>query len=89
MSYTRLTYQIQSGPTAGFSEAEIFACVIKAIAPGNFLRPYLESKSFLTVDPLIQIMRCHFKEKDSSSTFTEMSNTVQSSTESPHDFVVR
>ena len=34
-------------------------------------------------------MSSHFKEKDSSSTFTEMSNAVQSSTESPHDFVVR
>ena len=32
-------------------------------------------------------MRSHFKEKDSSSTF-EMSNAVQSSTESTHDFVV-
>ena len=34
-------------------------------------------------------MRSHFREKDSSSTFTEMSNAVQSSTESPHDFAVR
>ena len=33
-------------------------------------------------------MRSHFREKDSSSTFTEMSNAAQSSTESPHDFVV-
>ena len=33
-------------------------------------------------------MMSHFREKDSSSTFTEMSNAVQSSTESPHDFVV-
>ena len=45
--------------------------------------------SFLTVDSLIQIMRSHSREKDSSSTFTEMSNAVQSSSESPHDFVVR
>ena len=34
-------------------------------------------------------MRSHFKGKYSSSTFTEMNNAVQSSTESLHDFVVR
>ena len=89
LSYTSLAYQIQNGQNAGFSEAEICAGVIKAIAPGNFLRAYLESKSTLNVKSLTQIMRSHFKEKDSSSTFTEMSNAVQSGNESPHDFVVR
>ena len=49
---------------------------------------FLESKSLLTVDSLVQITRSHFREKDSSSIFTEMSNAAQSSTESPHDFVV-
>ena len=89
LSYTSLAYQIQNGRTAGFSEAEMCAGVIKTIAPGNVLRSYLEPKFFLTVDSLIHIMRSHFKEKDSSSTFTEMSNVVHPSTESPHDFVVR
>ena len=79
---------MQNGQTAGFSEAEICAGVIKAIAPGNFSRLYLESKSFQTVDSLIQIMRSLFKEKDSSSSFEEMSNVVQSSTESPHGCAV-
>ena len=88
LSYTSLAYQIQNGRTAGFSEAEICAGVIKAIAPGNFLRSYLESKSYLNVDSPIQIMRIHFKEKDSLSTSTEMRNAIQSSTKSPHDFVV-
>ena len=46
-------------------------------------------KAFLTVNSLIQIKKTHFKEKDLSPTFTEMSNAVQSSTESPHDFAVR
>ena len=84
-----LAYQIQNGRTAWFSEAEICAGVIKAVSPGNFWRSYLELKSFLTVDSLIQIMRSHFREKESSSTFTEISNAVQSSTESPYDFVVQ
>ena len=34
-------------------------------------------------------MMNHFREKDSSSTFTEMTNAVNCSTESPHDVVVR
>ena len=89
LSYTSLAYQIQNGQTAGFSEAEVCAGVIKAIAPENILRSYLESMSFLTVDSLIQIMRSHFREKDSSSTFAEMSNAVQSSAESSHNFVAR
>ena len=79
---------MQNGQTAGFSEAEICTGVIKAIAPGNFSRLYLESKSFQTVDSLIQIMRSLFKEEDSSSSFEEMSNVVQASTESPHDCAV-
>ena len=89
LSYTSLAYQIQNGQTAGFSEAEVCAGVIKAIAPENILRSYLESMSFLTVDSLIQIMRSHFREKDSSSTFAEMSNAVQYSAESSHNFVAR
>ena len=89
LSYISLAYQIKNGQTVGFSEAEICAGVIKAIAPEIFLRSYLESESFPTVDSLIQIMRSYFKEKDLSSIFTEMRNAAQSSTESPHDFVVR
>ena len=43
---TSRDYQIHNGQTAGFSEAENYAAVIKAIARGNILRTYLESKVF-------------------------------------------
>ena len=89
LSYTSLAYQIQNGRKAGYSDDEICAGVIKSIAPGNHLRSYLESKSSLNVSSLIQIMRSHFSEKDSSSTLTEMSNSVQSVNESTYDFVVK
>ena len=75
--YTSLAYQIQNGQTAGFSEAEICARVIKAIAPGNFLRLYLESKSFLTVDLLIQIMRSHLKKKKKQTLWPLFMDGVQ------------
>lgn len=89
LSYTSLAYQIQNGRKAGYSDDEICAGVIRSIAPGNYLRSYLESKSSLNVLSLIQIMRSHFSEKDSSSTLTEMSNSVQSVNESTYDFVVK
>lgn len=89
LSYTSLAYQIQNGRKAGYNDDEICAGVIRSIAPGNYLRSYLESKSSLNVSSLIQIMRSHFSEKDSSSTITEMSNSVQSVNESTYDFVVK
>ena len=89
LSYTSLAYQIQNGRKAGYSDDEICAGVIKSIAPGNHLRSYLESKSSLNVPLIIQIMRSHFCEKDSSSKFTEMSNSVQSVNESTYEFVVK
>ena len=43
---TSRDYQIHNRRTAGFSEAENYAGVIKAIARGNILGTYLESKGF-------------------------------------------
>ena len=89
LSYTSLAYQIQNGCKAGYSDDEICAGVFTLIAPGNHLRSYLESRSSLNVSSIIQIMRSHFSEKGSSSTLTEMSNSVQSINESMYEFVVK
>ena len=89
LSYTSLAYQIQNGRKAGYSNDEICADVIKSIAPGNHLRSYLESKFSLNVSSIIQIVRSHFSEKDSSSTLTEMSNSVQSVNESTYEFIMK
>ena len=43
----------------------------------------MEEKSF------IQVLRSHYKEKDSAAVFHEMSNSVQSNTESELDFCLR
>ena len=72
-----------------FNDNEIWTSVIKSIVPENHLRSYPESKSSLNVSSLIQIMRRHFSESESSSMLTEMSNSVQSVNESTYDFVVR
>ena len=89
LSYTSLAYQIQNSCKAGYSDDEICAGVITSIAPGKHLRSYLESKSSLNVSSIIQIMRSHFSEKGSSSTLTEMSNSVQSVNESIYELVVK
>ena len=53
------------------------------------MRTYLESKKLVSLDSLIEILRSHFKEKDSSAVFTELSNAVQQIHETCLDFVIR
>ena len=66
----------------------ICAAVVRAISPGNNLRTYLESKKIVSLDSLIEILRSHFKEKDSSAMFTELGNAVQHTSEMCLDFVI-
>ena len=89
LSYTSLSYQIANAEKAGYSEEQICAAVVKAISPGNNLRTYLESKPGLNLVVVTEILRSHFKEKDSASVFTELGNAVQQSTENALDFVIR
>ena len=89
LPHPSLAYQIQNGRKAGYNDNEICAGVTKSIAPGNYLKSYLEKKPSLYFSSLIQIMRSHFSEKDSSSTLTEMSNSVQSVNDSTYDFVMK
>ena len=89
LSYTSLAYQIQNGRKAGYNDNETCAGVIKSFAPGNHLKSYLEWKPSLNLSSLIQIIESHFSEENSSSTLTEMSNSVQSVYESTHNFVVK
>ena len=73
----------------GYSEEMICSSVIKAITPGSYLRTYLESKHSLTLSSLVEVMRSHFREKDSTSIFSELSNVVQAANESCLDFIIR
>ena len=60
----------------------INSAVIKAISPSNHLiRTYFESKPGLHLASLVGVLRTHFKEKDSASTFTDLSNAAQLATE--------
>lgn len=89
LSYTSLLYQIENGRRQGYSGPIICDAVIRAISPSNNLRTYLESKNIISVDYLLEILKSHFKEKDSNSVLIELSNAVQDTTESVLDFVIR
>jgi hypothetical protein len=89
LSYTSLSYQIANARKLGYPEQGICAAVIKSISPSNNLRTYLESKRNLNLKTLIEVLRTHYKEKDSASVFMELSNAVQLTSETPLDFVIR
>ena len=89
LTYTSLSFQMQQAKTAGYSSKEVFAAVIKAIKPGSNLRNYLESRIDISETAFIQVLRSHFREKDSSSVFHELSNCVQLPSESELDFCLR
>ena len=89
LSYTSLSFQIQNAKKLGYSQENICGAVIKAISPSNYLRTYFESKPGLNLTSLLEILRSHFKEKDSASTFTDLSNAAQLPTETCLDFVIR
>ena len=89
LSYSSLSYQMLNGKKLGYSDEIICAAVIRAISPGNNLRTYLEGKTNLSKESLLEILRSHYKEKDSASTFTELSNVAQQTNETCLDFVIR
>ena len=89
LSYTSLSFQMGRGRKAGYTSTEIQAAVIRAMKPGSSLRNYMESREDMEDKVFIQILRSHYKEKDSTSVFHEMSNVFQSSSESEIDFCLR
>ena len=80
---------MKQGKEAGYSSKEICATVIRSIKAGSNLRNYLQSRVNISETAFIQIFRSHFKEKDATSVFHEMSNCVQLASESELDFSLR
>ena len=89
LTYTSLSFQIANARQRGFEDPEICAAVIKAISPGEYLRTYLEMCGNLTLDALIPILRTHFKEKDATLVYSELSNGTQNPSETENDFCLR
>ena len=72
LSYTSLSFQMEKGKKSGYSEGEIQTAVIKGIKHGSSLRVYLESKVNIEEHAFIQILRSHYKEKDSTTVFQDV-----------------
>ena len=65
LSYTSLSYQIANAEKSGYPEERICTAVVRAVSPSSNLQTYLKSKPDLTLKTLTEILRSHFKEKDS------------------------
>ena len=89
LSFSSLLYQIKNAQERGYSEENICNAVVNAISHTNNLRVYLESKPKLDIKSLTEILKSHFKEKDSATVFTELGNAVQKKDENALDFVIR
>jgi hypothetical protein len=91
LDYDGLASQIQS-KVEHYPESEIIEAVIRAIAPGLYLRNYLEARKLrkeLTLLSLMKVLKTHFTEKDTSKIFHEMSNAIQKPEDTHHTFCIK
>ena len=89
LSFSSLIHQIQSGLDKKYPEKEIVSAVIRSIVPGAKLRSYLEGKADLTLPTLRRILRAHFREKDATELFNQLSRLAQEQKESAQAFLIR
>ena len=89
LSFVSLARQINAGLKKGIPEEEIVEAVVRAVCPGLPLRSYLEGRSDLELATLRRVLRSHFREKDATALFHELTNAVQSGKEEAYDFVMR
>ena len=89
LTFSSVARQIEAGLRKGYPEEEVVEAVIRSISPGHRLRSYLEGRPDLRLDTVRRIIRSHYREKDATSLFQELSTSAQSPKESAHDFVLR
>ena len=87
--YPSLCHQIETGVKRGHGEDDIIHAVIKAVKPGLPLRSYLKGRTELSLDQLKRLLRVHFREKEPTDLYAELTGTVQRRSESAMDFVIR
>ena len=89
LSFVSLARQVENGIRKGFPKEEIIEAVIRSVVPGLRLRSYLEGRDDLSLPDLRRILRAHYREKDATAVFQELSTAAQQQKETPHDFVLR
>ena len=88
LTFDSLLYQVDNAKK-NYPDHVICAAIIKAISPGKNIRSYLESMPELSLKDVMEFLKSHFQEKDSSQYFTDLQNATQESDESMNEFVVR
>lgn len=89
LTFSSLAHQIENGLSIGYPELEIVDAVIRAIAPGLQLQSYLEGKKDLTLPTLGRILRSQYQERSTTELYKQLSTEVQSSKETPQNFLLR
>ena len=87
MRFSQVCYAINNAEKKGYSEEEICAGVIDAIDSDLSLKSFLEGNPDLTLPKLRKFLRGHFRGKDSTTLFTELSDAKQTGYKSAGEFV--
>ena len=88
-SFVSLVRQIETTVIKKYTETEIVEAVLKAIQPGSNLRSYLEGRTDVDLPQMKQIIRAHYKEKNATELYQELSNVAQSAREDPTEVLMR
>ena len=89
LSFVSLANQIGAAIRRGYSQREIVDGVIRAIAPGTHLRSYLESFKDLSLPQLQELLRNHYRERDTTAAYQDLSALNQELKQTPQAFLMR
>ena len=89
LAFSSLVHQVDRGIAKGYSEEEIVDAIISAMVPGLPLRGYLETKPGLDLPVLRRLLRSHYREKEATELYHDLTRAVQDPKESPQEFLLR
>ena len=89
LTFSSLIHQIDRGLVRGYHDEEIVDAIISAMAPGLTLRSYLEAKPELNLPVLRRLLRSHYREKEATELYHDLTSAVQDQKESAQDFLLR
>jgi hypothetical protein len=89
LSFVSLTRQFESWKSNGYTESEVIEAVIRAICPTLKLRSYVETMEGLTLKKLLQILKAHYKQKNATELYHELTILCQDPREGAEDFLIR
>ena len=89
LGYSSLIYQMQEGIHAKYDAKQVMAGVVKAMKAGSSIRMYFEGHPGISGQMFLKMIRSHYGVKDSTTLLTELSNSVQGTSEKEMDFVLK